>query len=522
MTFAARLDLSFSSVALMVAAVTRPVRVAWLPLELPAAREQEVINSLGEDTLLVDKSSLPLALKASAVTVGPELTWDDNAKFVYFTSGSEGAPKAVQVGMHAIRNRIEWMWDDYAFRPSDRIVIQKPLSFVASYWEVLGTLLAGITGILLTSAERSRPDRFFDRLAAEKATHLFATPPAILGLCEIAADQNTHLPSLRMVCSSADNLAGDVVRKFFTTAPSARLLNLYGATETSANTTVFEIPRHGAIPDRVPVGVPIRGTRIIVRDAHGDEVASGQEGRVCVQGTPVADGYLANGRLTPGDDAFFTRPNGVREVRTGDLGFVQGGILTLTGRLDNAVNVSGYKIHLEEIEAAARRLADSGDQCGAVHHSNTEEEYLALVIPDTWVHSVTVARLRETLPSYMVPHRIVPTPNVPRVRTGKVDRRGCLTLVKEAARVANEAPTTQDQLHERVCALWDTALGDSPRESGDDFFTAGGDSLRAVRLVTSIRREFGVRMPLRGFYADPTISFIVGLITSVEEDYVED
>ena len=139
-TFAVRLDLSFNSVALMVAAVTRPVRVAWLPLKLPAAREQEIVENLGEDTLLVDESSLAQALEGDMVTVAPEFVWDDHAKFIYFTSGSEGVPKAVQVGMSAIRNRIEWMWDDYAFRPSDRVVVQKPFSFVASYWEVLGNL----------------------------------------------------------------------------------------------------------------------------------------------------------------------------------------------------------------------------------------------------------------------------------------------------------------------------------------------------------------------------------------------
>ncbi len=521
-TFAVRLDLSFNSVALMVAAVTRPVRVAWLPLKLPAAREQEIVENLGEDTLLVDESSLAQALEGDMVTVAPEFVWDDHAKFIYFTSGSEGVPKAVQVGMSAIRNRIEWMWDDYAFRPSDRVVVQKPFSFVASYWEVLGTLLAGTTGILLTSAERSRPDRFFDRLAIDEATHLFATPPAILGLCEIAAGQDAHLTSLRMVCSSADNLTGDVARKLFTTAPSARLFNLYGATETSANTTIFEVPRHGAIPDQVPLGAPIRGTRIIVRDAHGDEVAFGQEGRICIQGVPVADGYLVNGRLTPGDDAFFTWADGVREMRTGDLGFVQEDVLTLTGRLDNAVNVSGYKIHLEEIESAARRLAGSADQCGAVYHNDTKEEYLALVIPDTWEPLVTVARLGEVLPPYMVPQRIIPTPSVPRVRTGKVDRRGCLTLVTETARATAEISPAHHEFYERVCALWAAALGEGLRESGDDFFSAGGDSLRAVRFITSIRKEFGVRVPLRGFYADPSISFVVDLLTPAEEDHVED
>ncbi|GAE74860.1 non-ribosomal peptide synthetase [Cutibacterium acnes JCM 18918] len=75
--------------------------------------------------------------------------------------------------MDAVRNRITWMWNAYPYESSDLVVVQKPLSFVASFWEVLGTLLAGVTGVLITNIERSRPDVMFDRLASSGATHLF-------------------------------------------------------------------------------------------------------------------------------------------------------------------------------------------------------------------------------------------------------------------------------------------------------------------------------------------------------------
>ncbi|MBD4650832.1 AMP-binding protein, partial [Xanthomonas citri pv. citri] len=95
-----------------------------------------------------------------------------------------------------------------------------------------------------------------------------------------------------------------VVRQFFEIAPRARVVNLYGATETSANTTSFEVSRSGSIPDPIPLGEPICATKIVIRDMKGNEKLSGEEGQICVQGAPVADGYIVNGQLSLGDDAF--------------------------------------------------------------------------------------------------------------------------------------------------------------------------------------------------------------------------
>ncbi|WP_409449293.1 AMP-binding protein, partial [Acinetobacter baumannii] len=115
-----------------------------------------MIINLGSQTVLIDDSTAAEARFAGNwISDVRSLTWSDNSKFLYVTSGSEGVPKAVQVGMDAVRNRITWMWNAYPYESSDLVVVQKPLSFVASFWEVLGTLLAGVTGVLITNIERS-------------------------------------------------------------------------------------------------------------------------------------------------------------------------------------------------------------------------------------------------------------------------------------------------------------------------------------------------------------------------------
>ena len=520
-TFAARLDLSAKSVALVIAAVTLPVKIAWIPLNSPASRERDMIINLGSKTVLIDDSTAEEAIFAGNwISDVRSLTWSDKSKFLYFTSGSEGVPKAVQVGMDAVRNRITWMWNAYPYESSDLVVVQKPLSFVASFWEVLGTLLAGVTGVLITNIERSRPDVMFDRLASSGATHLFTTPPALASLCDIATEKGSTLPQLRLACSSADQLMASVVRQFFEIAPRARVVNLYGATETSANTTSFEVSRSGSIPDPIPLGEPICATKIVIRDMKGNEKLSGEEGQICVQGAPVADGYIVNGQLSLGDDAFFTLGSGQREIRTGDLGIIKDGVLSLVGRLDNAVNIAGHKIHLEEVERAAARVANSTKQCGAVYHQGSGG-VLALVIPREWESQVTTSRLAEFLPSYMIPLKIVTTQNVPRSRTGKIDRCECLKLVAQSELYdhdrISQGQMQRNSVHDQVQNIWDMVLGKKSHGEDRDFFSAGGNSLRAVQLLTAIGKQFGVRVPLRNFYSNPTISCLVSLLMPVEE-----
>ncbi|MGK3950000.1 non-ribosomal peptide synthetase [Microbacterium sp. K2] len=517
---AAQLDLSPISMALMVASLTVHSRIAWLPPGEAASREQRMIEQLGDSVYLLDDASAARILdeaEAPRLTeirldaFGPE-RWATTTKFIYFTSGSEGRPKAVQVGIGAIANRLQWMWTEFPFAHTDRVVVQKPLSFVASYWEILGSLLGGVVAVLISSAERGRPDLFFDVVSSAGATHLFTTPVALRGLVEVAEEQGSALPALKLVCSSADRFPTSLGHDLAETAPNARILNLYGATETTANTSAYELSATDLSRASVPLGSPISHTRFVIRDSSGVECDEGVEGSVAVQGLPLADGYLIRGVLSDGDA--FSGSGESREFLSGDLGYMQDGKLFLTGRADNAVNVSGFKVHLEEIEAAAMQLSGRTGQCAAVHIEDSGANVLALVVPKDWRGHISRTSLARSLPPHMVPRLIVPVETVPLVRTGKVDRWECAALVKEAMRESRNSGHSMGGSDDgdTLARLWTTSLGQDSTAVGDDYFRDGGDSLRAVGLLAAVRRQFGVRVPLRGFYADPSMTFVLSVI----------
>lgn len=525
---AAQLDLSPISMALMVASLTVHTRIAWMPLGEAGPREQRMIEELGDSVYFLDDASAarildeaepPRITEICLDAFSPE-QWATTTKFIYFTSGSEGRPKAVQVGIGAIANRLRWMWTEFPFADTDRVIVQKPLSFVASYWEILGSLLGGVVAVLISREERGRPDLFFDVVSSSDVTHLFATPVALSGLVEAAEEHGSALSELKLVCSSADRFPMSLCRDLAATAPNARILNLYGATETTANTTAYEVSSTDLTSALVSLGSPIAHTRIVIRDSSGALCDDGVEGAVAVQGLPLADGYLIRGVLSDGDA--FSGSGDFREFRSGDLGYMQDGKLFLTGRADNAVNISGFKVHLEEIESAAMQLSGLTGQCAAVYIEDSGASVLALVVPEAWRGRVSSAALARFLPPHMVPRLLVPVETLPTVRTGKVDRAVCVALAKGAMRDGKQSSEDiergPDERATTLARLWESSLGQDSTAVGDNYFQEGGDSLRAVGLLAAVRRQFGVRVPLRGFYADPSMTFVLSTIRDSDPD----
>lgn len=143
------------------------------------------------------------------------------------------------------------------------------------------------------------------------------------------------------------------------------------------------------------------------------------------------------------------------------------------------------------------------------------------MISREWESQVTTSRLAEFLPSYMIPLKIVTTQNVPRSRTGKIDRSECLKLVAQSELYdhdrISQGQMQRNSVHDQVQNIWDMVLGKKSHGEDRDFFSAGGNSLRAVQLLTAIGKQFGVRVPLRNFYSNPTNSCLVSLLMPVEE-----
>ncbi|MFI0486745.1 AMP-binding protein [Actinomadura sp. 9N215] len=442
---------------------------------------------------------------------------DDDGSRVFHvvsTSGTTGSPKAVRIGYAAVLNRLRWMWTDHPFPAGAAVLIHKSYGLVASPWEMLGGLLQGIRSVSLRRDELLDPVLLTDAVLDRRVTHLYLTPQLITGLLDELDRRMSAAPDIALVTSGADTLPVDLVHRFRRRLPGATLLNLYGATETASNTAAFDTARLAEDAVTVPVGRPVAGAELSVRDRHLRPVPIGVRGEVCVAGPPLALGYL--GDAPDGAERFVRMPDGSVLHRTGDVGrWNADRQLEIIGRLDNQVKVRGYRVVLEDVEAA---IAEAPNVTAAGVHAAPRAGDTVLIACVTGTKDLEIAALRaylrERLPDYMVPSRVHRVAALPANSAGKLDRTRLADLAVDAERpVAVRTLTPRGPLQSALAMCWEELLGRGPAEAEEDFLDAGGHSVLVVRLIGRLEKATGVNLPLREVLENPTFG---GIATALQ------
>ncbi|GGK04114.1 enterobactin synthase subunit F [Pilimelia anulata] len=445
----------------------------------------------------LDLSGYPAGPVADADRARP-LTGADTA-YVIYTSGSTGAPKGVAVPHAAIVNRLAWMQDHLRLTAADRVLQKTPYTFDVSVWEFFWPLAVGATLVLAAPGGHRDPAYLAGLVRDERITALHFVPSmlrAYLAGADVAA------AALRFAVCSGEELPADLVAAWRRRV-GVPLHNLYGPTEAAVDVTAHACgPADESGP--VPIGRPVHHTRTLVLDPALRPCPPGVPGELYLAGVQLARGYLGRPALTA---ARFVAdpygPPGTRLYRTGDLARRRAdGALEFLGRTDSQVKVRGFRIEPGEIEAAL--CAQPGVAAAAVTPwPGSPDRLVGYVVPRPGADpdpAALAAALADTLPAHLVPAAIVPLPALPLGSTGKLNRSG---LPAPAAAAAPRRPPA-GPTEELLCALTAAAL-DVPAVGPDDnFFDAGGHSLRAVALLDAVAAATGVRLPLAAVFAGPT------------------
>jgi acyl-CoA synthetase (AMP-forming)/AMP-acid ligase II len=277
------------------------------------------------------------------------------------------------------------------------------------------------------------------------------------------------------------------VRRIRAAGASCAIYNHYGPTETTVGVCVYRCDDDG--DGIVPIGRPLRGVDVAI---VGDGV-----GEIEIGGSTVARGYVGAG-AEPGD-CFVVR-RGRRVYRTGDLGrALPDGNVEFLGRADEQVKVRGFRVEPAEVESAL--LAHPDVVQVLVTPRIDERGAVALVAHVRTKSGVVDAAelrdfLRERLPEYMVPSEVAPLASVLLRPSGKVDR----------AALAAEAPQHDEAtaLEQVLVEIYRDVLGNPGLAPGDDFFSSGGDSLRAVEIVARVRDATEAECPVAYVFTRPT------------------
>ncbi|HUB44654.1 MAG TPA: amino acid adenylation domain-containing protein, partial [Acetobacteraceae bacterium] len=425
----------------------------------------------------------------------------DSIAYLIYTSGSTGTPKGVAGLQRGAINRFAWMWRVLPFAPDELCCQKTSLNFLDSLWEIFGPLLQGVP-ILLVPEETVRDvRRFIATLAQAGVTRLVLVPSLLRQMLETAPDLGMALPRLRIWVSSGEALPPALLERFKAAAPAARLFNLYGSSEVTADATACEASAAPAGP--AAIGRPLDNMRVYLLDPELNPVPIGTLGELYVAGVGLARGY--HGRPAATALAFLPEPFGPaaggRMYRTGDLArFRPDGTIDYVGRRDGQLKIRGFRIEPSEVEAALRQLPAVRDAAVGVQADERGEPALTAFLvcrPDT---TPTVGELRHDLarhlPDFMMPTRYMPIEALPLTPSGKIDRTALSGLACEALPSRDLRVPPRDALELTLLQVWESVLQRADIGILDNFFDLGGHSLLAVRLVGAVNQRFGTDLPL--------------------------
>jgi amino acid adenylation domain-containing protein len=471
-----------------------------------------VVADPDSSTRLPDTGAAILEPGAGVDTdAGPDCaTSADAVAYVMYTSGSTGRPKGV-MGLHrGAVNRCAWMWRAFPFAAGDVCCLRTNLGFVDAIWEVFGPLLAGVPSVVIRDKDVADLDRLVELLAHHEVTRIVLVPSLLRVLLDSGPGLAARLPALRTWVTSGEPLTPELAGRFRAELPDRRLLNLYGSTEVAGDATWWELPE--TVPKRILIGGPIANMRAYVVDRWGAPAPVGAPGELLVAGDGLAAGYWRRPDLTSRAFVFGAE----RAYRTGDLvRRLPDGQLEYLGRIDQQVKIRGVRIEPAEVEAALLEHPAVREAVVVVDRAG-EPRLAAYVAGDAPPPAQELRRwVRDRLPEAFVPAAVVALDALPRTASGKVDRRALPTGERGA-----EPATPRTELEQRIADIWVEVLGAGPVGVEDDFFAdLGGHSLLGTRLVSRLRRAFGVDLPIRTLFEAPTVA---ALAPAIERLVIED
>lgn len=334
--------------------------------------------------------------------------------YVMFTSGSTGEPKGVPVGREQVAAYLQHLCTAYRFTPEDHFTQFFALSFDLSVHDLFVCWGAGAC-LCVPPADGALQAMSF---ANEQAvTVWFSVPSQVALLQRMRLLRPGALPKLRLAFFCGEPLPLELAHAFSLAAPHAQVVNLYGPTETTiAITEQVVVPE---LTERVvPLGRPFPGHLARVR--QGDDLGTTGEGELVLSGPQVNAGYLGQ------PSASFFEAQRQYWYATGDrVRMETDGVIHFLGRVDEQVKLAGHRVEPAEVDAVLKPLLGDGTAVTVpVLRAGATE--LATFIDVEMDPVPLFAALRERLPAYMLPSRIIIVERFPLGPHGKLDRKALI------------------------------------------------------------------------------------------------
>jgi amino acid adenylation domain-containing protein len=470
----------------------------------------------------------------------------DDLVYLTYTSGSTGQSKGVMVEHRSLVNAYLGWEKAYRLEPGASHLQMANFTFDVFSGDLVRALCSGGKLVLCPREWLLDPERLYALMAAERIDVAEFVPAVLRTLVQYLEKTDVDVEHQRLdfmsllACGSDSWYVGEYQKFLRFLGKETRLINSFGLTETTIDSTYFEGMIDHLSPDQlVPIGRPFANTRLYILDTYLQPRPIGIPGELFIGGPGLARGY--HNRTDLNQERFIsiehnrsnlsvgqnleTAVTKERLYRTGDLArYLPDGNVEFLGRLDDQLKIRGFRIEPGEIEAVL------GSHPGikevtvvAVEVASDDKRLVAYLVPVHAHAAPTAGELRrhvqQQLPDYMVPAAFVMIDATPLSPNGKVDRRALSEMHGidwSERQLANEFVSPRTPLEELLADIWTQVLGVHQVGVYDNFFELGGHSLLATQLISRVRETFLVDLPLRNLFESPTIATLADNIAAAQ------
>ncbi|MBD0258779.1 MAG: amino acid adenylation domain-containing protein, partial [Cytophagales bacterium] len=497
----------------------------YLPIDplLPPARIDFMLRDSDAAMLLVQENTqVPAGFTGLVVVVTdpaidacsaadfPVKPGPTDLAYVIYTSGTTGVPKGAMIEH---RNVVRLFFNDgplFDFSESDVWTMFHSYGFDFSVWEFYGAILFGGTVILIPRTLARDPAAYADLLRREGVTILNQTPSAFYNLQEQVEGLGLSDLVVRKVIFGGEALRTAKLRPWKARYPSCQLINMYGITETTVHVTYKEISEAHIREGDKSIGGPIPTLEVYVLDKHLGLLPRGVAGELCIGGAGLSRGYLNRPELTA--QKFVANPfrAGERLYRSGDEGHVlPNGEISYQGRLDHQVQLHGFRIELGEIENCLLKYEPVKGAVAMLREAESGDQYLCayLVAEREMAAGELRVHLGQYVPGYMIPSYYVFLGSLPVTANGKIDK-GALPDPTGLARGRSGQGLPlppRSKVEAQLVEIWQSVLKKEPLGVRDNFFNVGGDSIKAISLISKINAALASGLTIADLYSNETI-----------------
>ncbi len=470
-------------------------------------------NSFNANVITINEFETVITT-ASAKTV-----LNNDVCYIIYTSGSTGTPKGCMLHNKGLVNFCK---NNNTLETLNTIknctfACVNSVSFDYFIAESLLPLTNGFTTVILDDNESTIQEQFLDVVEKNNINIVMTTPTRLKIYFDDKCNCNI-LNNLKCICTSGEPLTPELLELMYNKSPNAQIYNPIGPSECSVWDIGGKLEHTDGID--IHIGKPIANAQIYIVDKYMHITPIGVTGELCIAGDCVGAGYLNRPELTA--EKFIDNPFGEGKLyKTGDLAYWrEDGNIAFVGRNDFQVKIRGLRIELGEIENALSGIDEISQAVVVVRKNNEGRQLICAFYTGKELEAKEIrSQIGKKLPKYMLPHIFTHLAEMPLTSSGKVNRKTLPEIDLENIKNDTEFVAPQNTQQKELCKLIEVVLNTSSVGINDDFFDLGGDSLKAIELVSKAHTE-GIYFALQNVFDYPTVKELCEFIENGDKQVI--